>query len=154
MERKTSAVGAVILIVGLLVGGFVGGTIARPRPPTTHQNIINQIHITDLNYETYLVAECVHSGSSPQLTVTPGKKYDHTAWIWFTLEFGQTTGKDANAAMELWGPLDEGEYTAMISKLAGNNLRISWSTTTIGDLTTEDEAIGFTINADGTITIN
>jgi hypothetical protein len=151
MEGKVAVLGVLLVVVGF-VGGLGAGTFVNVSfPPSSHQNIVNALSVVDLDYSTYLVAECVHSGSSPQLAVTPGKNYDHTVWIWYTLEYGDWEGKDANAAMELWGPLDENEYTGMISKLAGNNLRVFWGTEVVGDLTLLDEAIGFVVYPDGSL---
>ena len=127
MKTGSALAGTMILLIGAFMGILIGPPLLNyhpdPSPPTDHREIADSFSIIDTVYNSVLLPECVESVKSPQLSaVTSGKEYLNSVWIFYTFESQGYAGKDANAAMDLWGPLDDGSYSGMVSRLAGNEL--------------------------------
>lgn len=115
------------LFVGIIASTFTMYLVMSDRPQASleHQTIINKLVVVDVNYNSYLVPELVESVKSiPLAVVTTGTAYQHSVWIWYTFEALGYTGKDANLAMEVWGPLADGVYQVGFAKLAANTLTV------------------------------
>lgn len=155
MKDKAGWVGTIMLLVGIVVGIVIGPPLLNyhlaPSPTAEHREIVDRLNIIDTVYNSVLVPECVEAGKSAQLSVvTAGEEYQHSVWIFYTFESQGYEGKDANAAMELWGSLDDGNYCGMISKLAGNTLTVLYMNTDVAILDGDVTTIGFTVLANGT----
>ena len=137
-----------ILILGSLLGYFIGNLITRGQVPQGHGSIVKQISIVDLNFTRYLTPEFIRASKTPMLSVFStetmsaftgqGPSYYLSEWGWYS-------GKDSNAYMNIWGPGDDGiSFNVEISKMAANTLQVTCPAGTF-TLTNDNAYIGFTL---------
>lgn len=100
--------------------------------PKDHQDIVDNFRLVDRGFSKDLKPSFVDSWENPQMNlrrlqaVTPNKPYKGSLWIWYSYN-EDGSHKDPNACLELWGPLDDGSYQGMISKLMENDLEVSYN---------------------------
>lgn len=109
------------LVLGFLIGIFVGQAGLLTFPPGTHKAIVENTSIQDTTFEFWLEPKLVASRSiewSKQsmvhMSFAKEKSYRQTTWLW------QRYG-DTEVAMTIWGPGDDGRtYLIEFGRLGGN----------------------------------